>query len=46
MLPVRKAYSQFMVPEGEIGVPARGWPICHILGRVNHLEYCLQNPTQ
>lgn len=46
MLPLRKVYSQVLVPEDEIGVPARGWTDCHILRRVNHLQNCLQNPTQ
>lgn len=46
MLPLRKVYLQVLVPEDEIGVPARGWADCHILGRVNHLQYCLRTPTQ
>lgn len=45
MLPLRKVYSQVSVPEDEIGVPVRGRAICRILRRVNHLRYCLPNPT-
>lgn len=46
MLPLRKVYSRVLVPEDKIGVPARGWALRHILKRVNHAEFCLQNPTQ
>lgn len=48
MLPLRKVYSQGLNldPEDKIGVPVRGWAVCHILKRVNYAELCLQNPTQ
>lgn len=46
MLPLRKVYSRGLVPEDEIGVPARGWAVCHILKRVNHAEFCLRDSTQ
>lgn len=45
MLPLRKVYSRLLVPEDKIGVPARGWAVRHILKRVNHAEFWLQNPT-